>query len=100
MEGAGVVGKGWALSVASASMMTERGRGRTVESAKRLVDDFHAMCTCDYPHLSEGEDEDEGVEKLQVLSGVRQVPVRVKCATRAWHTLSAALEGKNKVSTE
>lgn len=100
IKDAAFVGKGCAISVASASMMTELVRGRTIESAKRLFDDFHAMCTCDHPHLSEGEDEDEGIEKLQVLSGVRQFPVRVKCATLAWHTLSAALEGKNKVSTE
>ena len=45
-------------------------------------------------------DDDEDVERLQALSGVRQFPVRVKCATLAWHTLDAALDGANEISTE
>jgi len=95
---AAFVGKGCAISIASASMMTEILKGKTVEEAKRLFDRFHAMCT---GGEDQGEEDlDEDVEKLIVLSGVRQFPVRVKCATLAWHTMNAAIEGVGEVSTE
>ena len=92
------VGKGCAISMASASMMTEMVKGKTVAEAKKLFDSFHHMCTHDDAAGADGGDED--MEKLQVLSGVRQFPVRVKCATLPWHTLSAAIEGVKEVSTE
>jgi nitrogen fixation NifU-like protein len=94
---AAFVGKGCAISMASASMMTEIVKGKTVDEAKALFESFHHMCTDDDAEPVEG---DEEMEKLQVLSGVRQFPVRVKCATLPWHTLTAAIEGVKEVSTE
>ena len=93
------IGKGCAISMASASMMTEIVKGRTVDEAKKLFESFHRMCTHDHSESPEA-DGDEDIEKLQVLSGVRQFPVRVKGATLPWHTLSAAIEGVKEVSTE
>jgi nitrogen fixation NifU-like protein len=93
------LGKGCAISMASASMMTEIVKGKTVDEAKALFDRFHHMCTDD-DAKDMAADGDEAIEKLQVLSGVRQFPVRVKCATLPWHTLTAAIEGKEEISTE
>ena len=94
-------GKGCAISIASASMMTEILKGKTRAEAEALFENFHRMCTEeDFDILAcEGADE-EAFERLQVLSGVREFPVRVKCATLAWHTLSAALAGEERTSTE
>jgi nitrogen fixation NifU-like protein len=92
------LGNGCAISVASASMMTEIVKGKTRAEAKALFQRFHAMCTGE-EELDSAEDDDE-IDRLQVLSGVRQFPVRVKCATLAWHTLEAALKGEAEVSTE
>jgi len=93
---ASFVGKGCAISMASASMMTDLLKGRTAEEAQAMFDAFHKMCT--------GEEEDvdlgEEAEKLRVLSGVREFPTRVKCATLPWHTMVAALEGQDEISTE
>lgn len=87
-------GTGCAISTASASLMTEAIRGKTVGEAKALFEKVHEMLT------GSGEAGGE-VGKLEVLSGVREYPMRVKCATLAWHTLQAALEGKDEpVSTE
>jgi nitrogen fixation protein NifU and related proteins len=82
-------GSGCAISKASASLMTDAVKGRTVEDAAALFDRFHRMVTTppDRPV------DDAGVGKLAVLAGVREFPVRVKCASLAWHTLKAALEG-------
>jgi len=91
-------GTGCAISTASASMMTEIVRGKTVDEARALFESFHKMCTAD--GTEEGASVAEDMEKLQVLSGVRQFPVRVKCATLAWHTLNAAMAGDDEVSTE
>ena len=99
IEDAAFLGKGCAISMASASMMTEIVKGKTVAQAKALFDNFHTMCTDDDAAGFAG-DEDEDVERLQVLSGVRQFPVRVKCATLPWHALSAAIDGVEEVSTE
>ena len=96
---ASFVGKGCAISIASASMMTETLKGKTVEQAKRLFDNFHRMCTEEDANGLGDEFEDDA-EKLMVLSGVRQFPVRVKCATLAWHTMDAAIDGIEEVSTE
>ena len=92
-------GKGCAISVASASMMTEMLKGKPVSEAETLFNAFHDMCTQDDPQLPEGVDED-AIERLQVLSGVREFPVRVKCATLAWHTMEAAVHGNEEISTE
>ena len=88
-------GSGCAICTASTSLMTESVKGKTVEEAKDLFDEFHHMLT--------GVAAEQGVElgKLQVFEGVREYPVRVKCATLAWHTLNAAMEGEDeKVTTE
>jgi nitrogen fixation NifU-like protein len=92
-------GKGCAISVASASMMTEILKGKRVEEAETLFHAFHDLCTKDDPEVPEDVDE-EALERLQVLSGVREFPVRVKCATLAWHTLEAAVHGNDEISTE
>ena len=83
--------------MASASMMTEIVQGKTRAEAEILFQRFHAMCTSDE---EVNFDDDEDVERLMVLSGVRQFPVRVKCATLAWHTMDAALKGASEISTE
>jgi nitrogen fixation NifU-like protein len=88
-------GHGCAISTASASMMTDAVKGKTVEEAKVLFEHFHDLVTKD-DALPE-----EDMDKLMVLAGVREFPMRVKCATRAWHTLNAALENEEQpVSTE
>lgn len=94
-------GRGCAISTASASMMTELLKGKTQDEAEKLFEHFHAMCTGDENAQTarEGEDED-AFERLQMLSGVRQFPMRVKCATLPWHTFNAAVQGEEKVSTE
>jgi len=89
----GFEGVGCAISTASASLMTESIKGKTVEHAQRLFRGVHDLLT------KEGAADELG--KLQVLAGVRDYPARVKCATLAWHTLLAALESKtDMVSTE
>jgi nitrogen fixation NifU-like protein len=88
-------GSGCAISKASASLMTESVKGKTVAEANQLFSRFQLMITAspDSPvdHLG----------KLTALAGVRQFPIRVKCATLAWHTLRAAIEARDAVvSTE
>ena len=83
---ASFVGHGCAISTASASLMTEAVKGRTVDEVESLFRDFHALLTGVPP---EGRD----FGKLEVLAGVREFPVRVKCATLVWHTLHNALTG-------
>lgn len=83
---ASFVGHGCAISTASASLMTEAVKGQPVEAVEALFRDFHALLTGTPP---EGRD----FGKLEVLAGVREFPVRVKCATLAWHTLHNALTG-------
>lgn len=89
-------GQGCAISTASASLMTEALIGKPVAEAEAVFEQFHRMVT------EEGADiEFEGdLEKLEVLGGVKEFPMRVKCATLAWHTMHAALAGDQKVSTE
>ena len=99
IEDVSFVGNGCAISVASASMMTELVKGRTVDEAKAMFKRFHERCTGDNSSDDStllGDD----LEKLNVLSGVRAFPVRVKCATLPWHTLSAAIDGKDEATTE
>ena len=92
-------GKGCAISVASASLMTEILRGKGIEEAKLMFDGFHEMCTNGSADSLAGLDAD-AAERLQVLAGVREFPIRVKCATLAWHTMNAAAAGRDEVSTE
>lgn len=93
-------GRGCAISTASASLMTEILKGKTEDEAKALFGALHHMCTQDdaVPELPKALGDE--FDRLQVLSGVRQYPMRVKCATLAWHTMKAALEGAEKASTE
>ena len=87
-------GSGCAISTASASLMTESVKGKTLAEAERLFDKFHKLITSDKPAASD-------LGKLAVFSGVREFPARAKCATLAWHTLRAALhESAAPVSTE
>jgi nitrogen fixation protein NifU and related proteins len=91
----GFQGAGCAISKASASMMTQTVKGKTKAEAHRIFGQFHELVT-GHGHVSEAE-----LGKLAVFSGVSEFPARVKCASLAWHTLEAALEGKQeKVSTE
>ena len=88
-------GAGCAISTASASLMTEALKGLGVEEARGLFRGFHELVT----HGEEADGPDLG--KLAVFSGVREYPMRVKCATLAWHALMAALDGKDlPVTTE
>ena len=89
-------GSGCAISTASASMMTEALRGKTIVEIESLFKAFHELITG-----KDGTVDEESLGKLVVFSGVRQFPVRVKCATLPWHTMLAALEQRDKpVSTE
>jgi nitrogen fixation NifU-like protein len=93
----GFQGSGCAISKASASMMTDSVKGKTKDEAQLLFEKFHGLVTGE--GNKGGDPGDLG--KLAVFSGVSEFPVRVKCATLAWHTLRAALEGKGEtVSTE
>jgi nitrogen fixation protein NifU and related proteins len=94
----GFQGSGCAISVASASMMTEMLKGKTTEETAKLFDYLHKSCT-GKPADEAGLDED-ATDRIKALSGVRDYPIRVKCATLAWHTLQAALKNEKKVSTE
>jgi nitrogen fixation NifU-like protein len=89
-------GSGCAISKASASLMTEALKGKTVADARELFDKFHAMITSDHA----GPTADLG--KLSVLAGVREFPSRIKCASLAWHTMKAAVahDADAPVSTE
>jgi len=90
-------GTGCAISKASASMMTDALKGKTLAEADAFFEKFHNMLTV--PATAEAEI--EGLGKLGVLSGVREYPMRVKCASLAWHTLKAAMQAEDHVvSTE
>jgi nitrogen fixation NifU-like protein len=94
-------GQGCAISVASASMMTDIVKGKTVEEANYLFEGFHNMCTRDDFNVAELADCDEdAIDRLVMLSGVKEFPIRVKCATLAWHTMQAAVSGDHETSTE
>ena len=88
-------GSGCAISVASASLLTESVKGRSVAEAETLFGRMHELLTRD----DSGVDV-ESLGKLGALSGVREFPARVKCASLCWHTLDAALHRLDRVSTE
>ena len=93
-------GSGCAISIASTSIMTELVKGRSLEITKKIVTDFLNMIKNSSEIKSNDLDEDQKT-KIMSLSGVKQYPMRVKCATLAWHTLTSAMEGKKKeVNTE
>ena len=91
-------GTGCAISVASSSLMTERVKGSTREDSLKLYDRIHDMLAA--PEF-DANTSNEDLEKLAALSGVREYPARVKCASLAWHALKNALSGNDEtVSTE
>ena len=89
-------GSGCAISKAAASMMTQAVKGKSKEQVEDLFQQFHSMVTGE---LNEETDENS-LGNLKIFAGVREFPVRVKCATLAWHTLHAALNKEAQVSTE
>ena len=93
-------GSGCAISMASTSIMTELVKGKSLEAAKKIVLNFLDMIKNTSEIKSNDLDEDQKT-KIMSLSGVNQYPMRVKCATLAWHTLTSAIEGKKEeVNTE
>lgn len=87
-------GNGCAISVASASLMAEVTKGKTIAELNAIFDEFHQLVTT-------GVGDAEHLGKLAAFGGVAEFPIRVKCATLAWHTLKAALENNpDPVSTE
>ena len=90
-------GTGCAISTASASLMTESLKGKTRAEAEAIFREFHDLIT----GKSDEADAEERLGKLAVFGGVREFPVRIKCASLPWHTFHAAVEGEDKtVSTE
>jgi nitrogen fixation protein NifU and related proteins len=81
-------GSGCAISTASASLMTEALQGRTVDEARELFRSFHDLLTTD------GKNDLERLGKLAAFAGVREFPIRIKCATLAWHALQSALASR------
>jgi len=92
----GFEGSGCAISKAAASMMTQAVKGKSKEQVENLFNEFHSMVTGE---LNE-ETEENNLGNLKIFAGVREFPVRVKCATLAWHTLHAALNKQDQISTE
>lgn len=88
---AGFAGAGCAISTASASLMTEAIRGRTEAEVQALFRNMHDLLT---QEAGAGD-----VGKLEVLAGVREYPMRIKCATLPWHTLRAALDRESETAT-
>ena len=89
-------GSGCAISKAAASMMTQAVKGKTKQEVEQLFDEYHRMVT---GQLDE-EGEPNHLGKLTIFAGVREFPVRVKCATLSWHTMHAAMNNQEVVSTE
>jgi nitrogen fixation NifU-like protein len=92
---ASFLGSGCAISKASASLMTDTVKGKSVAEAESLFERFHHMVTL----APDAAEDFADLGKLVVLAGVREFPVRIKCASLAWHTLRAALEAKDNVVT-
>ena len=90
-------GQGCAISTASASILTEVVLGKSLDEVEALFESFHDLLTGDPSVVAEVGPE---LGKLAVFAGVREFPVRVKCATLAWHTLKAAISDVGKVTTE
>ena len=100
VEGLTFEGDGCAISLASASIMTELVKGKSFDEAKEIMNAFLDMIKNTSKIQSNHLDEDQKI-KLMSLSGVKQFPMRVKCATLSWHTLNSAIEGKKEeVNTE
>ena len=89
------IGSGCAISKASASIMSTIIKGKTIDEAEKLFRKFHALITGKLNNSENIED----LGKLAVLAGVKEFPVRVKCASLAWHTMISALKNENKTVT-
>ncbi len=89
-------GSGCAISKASASMMTQIVKGKSKEEAEVLFNEFHRMVTGEL----DVEEDENSLGKLKIFAGVLEFPARVKCASLSWHTLHAALNNEEEVSTE
>jgi nitrogen fixation protein NifU and related proteins len=97
IQGISFEGSGCAISKASASLMTSALKGKSVAEAEELFTRFHEMATSE----ADAPVDREKLGKMAVFAGVREFPMRVKCATLAWHTAKAALdEGGDSISTE
>ena len=93
-------GSGCAISMASASIMTDLIKGKSDNEAKEIIEDFLGMIK-ENPDLKSNLLKEDEKTKLMCLSGVKQYPMRVKCATLSWHTLVSAMdEDKKQISTE
>lgn len=90
----GFQGSGCAISQAAASTMTEKVKGMRLEDINKIFENYHAVV------MGEGEIDDELLGKLAVFAGVAEFPMRVKCATLAWHTMQNAIAGKGEATTE
>ena len=86
--------RGCAISVASASIMSQMIKGKTLEEVNILFDKFHRLC------MGEDIEEDEDTETLQVLSGVSKFPTRVKCATMSWHAMKEAIHDEKQITLD
>lgn len=94
IQDVGFEGAGCAISTASASMMTEALLGKSIAQAEDLFQEIHHLLT---EHEGKVGDCSELIGKLSVLMGVKEYPMRVKCATLAWHTMHAALRGHHEM---
>ena len=97
VQGIGFTGQGCAISTASASLMTQAVKGKPRAEVEALFEGFHGLVT---GAPREEPEPAEGLGKLSVFAGVREFPMRVKCATLCWHTLRSALDEGEKVTTE
>ena len=91
----GFEGEGCAISTASASLMTESVKGKALSEVEDLFEGFHTLVTSN----PRGDIDASGLGKLAVFGGVREFPMRVKCATLAWHTMRAALQQSGDIAT-
>ncbi len=95
IEDVSFIGDGCAISKASASVMTSVVKGKHISYVKELFSGFHDMATGKAEPGQQPE-----MKRLRVFAGVRDLPARVKCATLSWHTLQAALDNREKITTE
>jgi nitrogen fixation NifU-like protein len=89
-------GSGCAISKASASIMTQTLKGKTVKDAEKIFEEFHQMVT----GKLDPDTDDNNLGKLRIFAGVLEFPARVKCASLSWHTINAALHDEAEISTE
>ncbi len=89
-------GSGCAISVASASLMTDSLKGKTIEEAEQLFESFHDLIM---KEEKPDQEQMQSLGKLAALAGVKEYPARVKCATLCWHTLHSALQGVTRSAT-